>query len=70
MSKSKEYSVPDFIHPDESGFPLRNPAVYKPRRKPARNLSLQEIPLVIVLTAAIFLVGMSCGLWRSYFLGF
>ena len=66
----KEYSVPDFIHPDESGFPPRNPAAYKPRRKPAKNLSFQEILLVIALTAAIFLVGMSCGLWSSYFFGF
>jgi hypothetical protein len=65
----KEYSTPDFIHPDESGFPSRNPAAYKPRKQ-AKNLSLQEIVVIIVLTAAIFLVGMSCGLWSSYFFGF
>ncbi|MDR3353772.1 MAG: hypothetical protein LBO21_01890 [Synergistaceae bacterium] len=62
----KEYAVPDFIHPDESGFPPRNPAAYKPL-KSSRNLSFQEILLVIALVAAIFIVGMSCGLWSSYF---
>jgi hypothetical protein len=65
----KEYSVPDFIHPDESGFPSRNPAAYKPRKQ-TKSLSIQEIMVIIVLIAAIFLVGMSCGLWSSYFFGF
>jgi hypothetical protein len=64
----KEYERPDFIHPDESGFPSRDPTAYKPT-KPKKGISVQEIMIIIALIAAIFLVGMSCGLWGSYFMG-
>jgi hypothetical protein len=63
----REYAFPDFIHSDEAGFPLKDasPAVgtlYKGR-------NIQEILVLMALIAAIFLVGLSFGLWGSYFFG-
>jgi hypothetical protein len=62
----KEYTFPDFIHPDESGFPLKE-AVRAP--KAPEKKSLQEFLVIAALIAAIFLVGLSCGLWGAYFFG-
>jgi hypothetical protein len=66
-----EYSFPDFIHPDESGFPSKDPASYieeKPAPPPKKR-SLYEILLIVALIIAIFMVGLSFGLWGAYFLG-
>jgi hypothetical protein len=65
-----EYSYPDFIHPDESGFPSKDPASYakEPSEQPKRR-SVKELLLVAALVTAIFLVGLSFGLWGAYFLG-
>jgi len=67
----REYAFPDFIHPDETGFPLKDtpkPAQHKdPRSKKERNL--QEALVILALIAAIFLVGLSFGLWGSFFFG-
>jgi hypothetical protein len=65
----KEYAAPDFIHPDESGFPSRDPGSYNKKNKVRKGLKLQEVLVIIAFIAAIFLVGMSCGLWGVYFLG-
>jgi hypothetical protein len=68
-----EYAFPDFIHPDESGFPSMDPASYlenKNKKKPdSKKKSLQDIIVITALITAIFLVGLSFGLWGSYFLG-
>jgi hypothetical protein len=65
-----EYSFPDFIHPDESGFPSKDPASYveKPAPPPKKR-SPHEILLIVALIIAIFMVGLSFGLWGAYFLG-
>jgi hypothetical protein len=65
-----EYSYPDFIHPDESGFPSKDPASYKKKQieQPKRR-SVNELLLAAALVTAIFLVGLSFGLWGAYFLG-
>jgi hypothetical protein len=67
----REYAFPDFIHPDETGFPLKAPP---PPRRPKKELlkkgrNVQEILVILALVAAIFLVGLSFGLWGSYFFG-
>ncbi|MDR3279156.1 MAG: zinc ribbon domain-containing protein [Synergistaceae bacterium] len=67
----REYAFPDFIHPDETGFPM-NDAAPPPKQnvksdKKGRNL--QEYLVIMALIAAIFLVGLSFGLWGSYFFG-
>jgi hypothetical protein len=65
-----EYSYPDFIHPDESGFPSRDPASYAERAPdPHKKRSAKELLLIAALITAIFLVGLSFGLWGAYFLG-
>jgi hypothetical protein len=66
-----EYSFPDFIHPDESGFPSMDPASYLAgKKKPdSKKKNLQDIIVITALITAIFLVGLSFGLWGSYFLG-
>jgi hypothetical protein len=65
----REYAFPDFIHPDETGFPLKDAVhpVLPPEEKKGRDL--QELLVVLALIAAIFLVGLSFGLWGSYFFG-
>jgi hypothetical protein len=65
----KEYTFPDFIHPDESGFPLKDAIrVHKEPDLPKKK-SLQEILVIVALVAAIFMVGLSFGLWGAYFFG-
>ncbi|MDR0649018.1 MAG: hypothetical protein LBF92_06755 [Synergistaceae bacterium] len=67
-----EYSYPDFIHPDESGFPSKDLSSYGKRTRTAeaqKKRSWGELLLVVALITAIFLVGLSFGLWGAYFLG-
>ncbi|MDR1965232.1 MAG: hypothetical protein LBQ36_00860, partial [Synergistaceae bacterium] len=67
----REYAFPDFIHPDETGFPAKEapkaPQHQQPEAKTGRNI--QEILVIGALIAAIFLVGLSFGLWGSYYFG-
>jgi hypothetical protein len=67
----REYAFPDFIHPDETGFPTKDapkaPPHQQPEAKTGRNI--QEILVIGALIAAIFLVGLSFGLWGSYYFG-
>jgi hypothetical protein len=63
----REFSFPDFIQPDGTGFPPRDGSIQHGEQK--KNRSLQEILVIIALIAAIFLVGLSFGLWGSYFFG-
>ena len=65
-----EYSYPDFIHPDESGFPSRDAASYADGTPGThKKRGVKELLLVAALIAAIFLVGLSFGLWGAYFMG-
>jgi DNA-directed RNA polymerase subunit RPC12/RpoP len=64
----REYTFPDFVHPDGSGFPSKDAAAAAPViTKKGRNL--QEILVIIALIAAIFLLGLTFGLWGSFFFG-
>jgi hypothetical protein len=69
----REYAFPDFIHPDETGFPLKetnvapNTEIESEAQKKGRNI--QEVLVVAALIAAIFLVGLSFGLWGSVVFG-
>jgi RNA polymerase subunit RPABC4/transcription elongation factor Spt4 len=65
----REYAFPDFLHPDETGFPLKERAAPKPKT-PEKRRSFQEVLVMTALIAAIFLVGLTFGLWGSYFFGF
>ncbi len=67
-----EYLTPDFIHPDETGFPSPDPAAYapKPQKQERRVIRVIDVLVIIALIVAVFLVGMTVGLWGSYALGF
>jgi hypothetical protein len=67
----REYAFPDFIHPDETGFPMKAPPPPRRPKKeiPKKGRNIQEILVILALVAAIFLVGLSFGLWGSYFFG-
>lgn len=61
-----EYLTPDSIHPDETGFP--GPAA--PGERPARRgRHLVDVLFIAALVVAIFLFGVTAGLWGSYVLG-
>ena len=64
----REYTFPDFPHPGETSSSVKDkPAVAGSDGKKGR--SLQEVVVMVALVAAIFLVGMTFGLWGSYFFG-
>lgn len=62
-----EYLTPDFIHPDETGFPEPFAVERKPRRSENRFV---DLIFILALIIAIFLFGVTTGLWGSYALGF
>ncbi|MDR3322492.1 MAG: zinc ribbon domain-containing protein [Synergistaceae bacterium] len=69
-----EYAYPDFIHPDESGFPSMEASSYEKKETPepatVKKRSVHELILIIgALIIAIFFVGLSFGLWGAYFMG-
>jgi len=64
-----EYARPDFIHPDETGFPARDPHAYRAPQSPRKQRSIQDTLVLIALIAAVFLIGLSVGLWGSYVMG-
>jgi len=66
-----EYAFPDFIHPDESGFPSKDPTSYEVEVSvvPPKKRSLHEILLVSALITAIFLVGLCFGVLLFVHLG-
>jgi hypothetical protein len=65
----REYTFPDFIHPDESGFPLKDAVRVHTEPELPKKKSLQELLVIVALVAAIFMVGLSFGLWGAYFFG-
>ena len=67
-AEAQEYAFSDSPRIDEKNF-AKNSAGAKrdPFKKKARNT--QYIIILIALIAAIFLVGMTFGLWGSYFFG-
>jgi|GEM_PF-3457325 len=67
-----EYLTPDFIHPDETGFPQPAPKSEIEADSPKnrkQDFSFVDVLVLIALTIAIFLVGMTVGLWGSQALG-
>jgi len=63
-----EYTYPDFLHPDETGYP-NNSATLQGGNLEHRGRNLQEILVIVTLITAVFLVGMTFGLWGSFFFG-
>lgn len=64
-----EYLSPDLIHPDETGFPAPQPNNSVKKHKNTGQYIIDAL-VIIALTIAIFLVGMTVGLWGSQTLGF
>ena len=56
-----EYTYPEFLHPNETG-PVQASSLEHRR-------STQEILVIVILIAAVFFVGMTFGLWGSFFFG-
>jgi hypothetical protein len=67
-AEAQEYASSDLPRADGKSFPKKSADAKRgPLKMRARNL--QEIIVMIALIAAIFLVGMTFGLWGSYFFG-
>jgi hypothetical protein len=66
----REYAFPEFIHADEADFPTKEAHVSSVMGNVKKSRSVQEIVVIFALIAAIFLVGMTFGLWGSFLLGF
>ena len=65
-----EYLTPDFIHPDETGFPEPTPVVQAEKKPQKHERRVVDVLVIVALIIAVFLVGMTVGLWGSYALGF
>lgn len=63
-----EYLTPDFIHPDETGFPSPQPNFDVKKRKNSKQYVVDAL-VIIALVIAVFLVGMTVGLWGSQTFG-
>jgi hypothetical protein len=63
-----EYTYPEFLQSDETSH-QNNTAAAKDGGLEPRGRSLQEILVIATLIAAVFLVGMTFGLWGSFFFG-
>jgi hypothetical protein len=68
-AEAREYAFPEFIHPDETGFPLKTASAMVESDEKKRR-SLAQVLLMAALVVAIFLVGTTFGLWVWYFFGF
>ena len=63
-----EYTYPEFLRPEEAGHP-NNAALPQSGGLEYRGKSLQEALVMVTLIAAVFFVGMTFGLWGSFFFG-
>jgi hypothetical protein len=79
-AEAGEYAFPGFIQPkdtlssnvkDEAVQPAKETEAGKEEHEPDNKKSrrMQEILMLVTLIAAIFMVGVSFGLWGSYFFG-
>ena len=64
----REYTYPDFP-PDEADTLRKHAAATQSGHPEKRRRSLLEILVMATLIAAVFLVGMTFGLWGSFFFG-
>ena len=64
-----EYTCPEFLSPDETDLSWKNTAVARSEGLKKQERSVQEILVIATLIAAVFLVGMTFGLWGSFFFG-
>jgi len=64
-----EYTYPEFLHSEEIGLALKSVAVAQGKSLQRRGRSLQEVLVIAILIVAVFLVGMTFGLWGSFFFG-
>ena len=63
-----EYTYPEFPS-DETDTTRKNAATTQSRHPEKQERSMLEILVMATLIAAVFLVGMTFGLWGSFFLG-
>ena len=64
----REYTCPEFPA-DETNRPWKNTAAAQSDGGEKQSRSVQEILVMATLIAAVFLVGMTFGLWGSFFFG-
>jgi hypothetical protein len=75
-AEASEYACPGFIQPEDTppeakdeAAPPAHDADEREHGPDKKSRRLQEILMVATLIAAIFMVGLSFGLWGSYFFG-
>jgi hypothetical protein len=75
-AEAGEYSFPGFIQPEGTPSDAKDetvPPVYEADKREhepdKKGKRLQEILMLLTLIAAIFMVGLSFGLWGSFFFG-
>jgi hypothetical protein len=75
-AEAGEYAFPGFVRTDDAPVETRDEIVPPPKETEKQKIEsdkkngvLQEILIVATLIAAIFIVGLSFGLWGSYFFG-
>jgi hypothetical protein len=65
----REYTFPGFDNPEEKAPAVNIRSVMDIVESVKKGRSAQEVIVLAALTIAIFLVGMTFGLWGTYFLG-
>jgi hypothetical protein len=76
-AEAGEYSFPGFIRPEDTPSEAKDESAAQPAKEAVKqdiepgkkSKRLQEILILFTLIAAIFMVGLSFGLWGSYFFG-
>ena len=65
----REYTCPEFPAPDETDPSWKNNAAVQNGGGEKQRRSVQEILVIATLITAVFLVGMTFGLWGAFFFG-
>ena len=68
-AEAREYECPEFPPHDETDPSLNTAAAQQSGDRIKHGRNVQEILVIAVLIAAVFLVGMTFGLWGSFFFG-
>ena len=65
----REYTFPEFPTEDETNPSWKNTTATQSGDEDKQGRSVHEILVIATLIAAVFLVGMTFGLWGSFFFG-
>ena len=68
-AEAMEYTYPELPTLDESDLPWNKTAASQSGGREKQVRSVQEILVIATLITAVFLVGMTFGLWGSFFFG-